>query len=74
MKSVKLFEQYILESQGSQFSHAVLMALEPTILDMVDRIKVSIIAEYAKKDIKYEINQWEEECIRIGLIVVTQRM
>ena len=69
MKSVKLFEQYILESQGSQFSHAVLTALEPTILDMVDRIKVSIIAEYAKKDIKYEINQWEEECIRIGLIV-----
>lgn len=69
MKSVKLFEQFISESQDSQFSHAVLRALEPTILDMVDRIKASIIAEYAKKDIKYEINRWEEECIRIGLIV-----
>lgn len=69
MKSVKLFEQFITESQDSQFSHAVLRALEPTILDMVDRIKAAIIAEYAKKDIKYDINSWEEECIRIGLIV-----
>lgn len=69
MKSVKLFEQFISESQDSQFSHAVLRALEPTILDMVDRIKAAIIAEYAKKDIKYDVNPWEEECIRIGLIV-----
>lgn len=69
MKSVKLFEQFISESQGSQFSHAVLRALEPTILEMVDRIKAAIIAEYAKKDIKYDVNPWEEECIRIGLIV-----
>lgn len=69
MKSVKLFEQYITESQGSQFSHAVLAALEPTILEMVDKIKASIIEMYAKKDISYEINKWEEENIRLSLIV-----
>lgn len=69
MKSVKLFEQYISESQGSQFSHAVLIALEPTILEMVDRIKASIIEMYAKKQINYEINEWEEENIRLSLIV-----
>ena len=69
MKSVKFFEQYITESQGSQFSHAVLVALEPTILEMVDKIKASIIEMYAKKDISYEINKWEEENIRLSLIV-----
>lgn len=69
MKSIKLFEQFVNESVGSQFSHDVLTALEPTILEMVDRIKAQIIEMYAKKDIKYEINEWEAESIRISLIV-----
>lgn len=69
MKPVKPFEQFLNESRDSSFSHAVLTALEPTIIDMVERIKEWIIADYAKKDIKYEINEWEAEIIRLGLIV-----
>ena len=69
MKPIKLFEQFVNESAESQFSHAVLTALEPTILEMVERIKAQIIEMYAKKDIKYEINEWEAESIRISLIV-----
>lgn len=69
MKTIKLFEQFVNESAESQFSRVVLSALESTILEMVDRIKAQIIEMYAKKDIKYDINEWEAESIRISLIV-----
>jgi hypothetical protein len=69
MKQVKLFEQFLAESADSQLSHAVLTALEPTIATMVDNIKKWIVEENAKKGIKYEINEWEAEMIRLGLIV-----
>lgn len=69
MKSVKLFEQFISESKGSQFSHEVLTSLEPTILEMVEYIKVKIIEQYAKQDIQYSIDEYEAKMIRLSLII-----
>jgi hypothetical protein len=69
MKAVKLFEQFVNESQGSQFSHAVLTALEPTIIEMVENIKAHIIEQYAKRDQQYAISEYEAQMIRLGLIV-----
>lgn len=69
MKTVKLFEQFVNESQGSQFSHAVLTALEPTILEMVETIKKQIIEDYAKKGITYTVNSYEEKILQLGLII-----
>lgn len=69
MKTVKLFEQFVNESQGSQFSHAVLTALEPTILEMVETIKKQIVEDYAKKGITYTVNSYEEKMLQLGLII-----
>jgi len=69
MKSVKLFEQFVNESKDSQFSHTVLSALEPTILEMVESIKKWIVESYNKKGIDYKITEFEAEMIRLGLIV-----
>ena len=69
MKPVKPFEQFLNESKNSDFSHTVLNALEPTILEMVDEIKASIIKQYAKKDITYTFTAYEEKLIYLGLIV-----
>lgn len=68
MKTVKLFEQFINESKDSQFSYAVLSALESTILEMAENIKKRIIEDYAKKNIKYEFSVWEAEMLRLSLI------
>lgn len=69
MKSVKLFEQYISESQGSQFSHAVLRSLEPTILEMVENIRLHIIKQYNDKGMEYNVNEYELKMIRLSLII-----
>jgi hypothetical protein len=69
MKTVKLFEQFVNESRGSEFSHAVLTALEPTILEMVENIKAQIIEQYAKKNETYTVSAFEERMIYLGLIV-----
>ncbi len=69
MKAVKLFEQFVNESKDSNFSHAVLTALEPTILEMVENIKAQIIEQYTKKNEKYTVSAFEEKMIYLGLIV-----
>lgn len=70
MKPVKLFEQYLNESKDSNFSHAVLNTLEPTIMEMVENIKKWIIEDMEKKGRPdYQINRWEAEMIRLSLIV-----
>ena len=69
MKRVLLFEQYVYESKNSIFAQQVLDALEPTLLDMVERIKNQILRMYAKKDINYTFTPWEEENIKLGLTI-----
>jgi hypothetical protein len=69
MKAVKLFEQFVNESKDSNFSHAVLTALEPTILEMVENIKAQIIEHHAKKNETYIVSAFEEKMIYLGLIV-----
>ena len=69
MKPVKLFEQFVNESQGSQFSRVVLASLEPTILEMVEDIRQQIIKQYADKGREYHVNEYELKLIRLGLIV-----
>lgn len=69
MKPVKPFEQFLNESKSSDFSHAVLIALEPTIIDMVENIKAHIIEEYTKRNQKYAISEFEAKLIRLSLIV-----
>lgn len=69
MKTVKLYEQFITESKGSAFSHHVLAALEPTLMEMVERIKRQILEMYAKKGINYTFTPWEDENIKLGLTI-----
>lgn len=69
MKKVLLFEQYLYESTNSIFAQQVLDALEPTLLDMVERIKKQILEMYAKKNINYTFTPWEDENIKLGLII-----
>lgn len=69
MKPIKMFEQFVNESKVS-FSKAVLNALNPTLLQITERIKASI-AEDFEKQFGYEkqFNEWEVEMIKLKLIV-----
>jgi hypothetical protein len=65
MKSIKMFEQFVTESKDSNFSHVVLAQLEPTLMTMLEDIKIQIL----EKTPEYKFSTWEIECIRIGLII-----
>lgn len=65
---LKLFEEFLFESRQG-FTEQVLSALEPTLNQMVDKIKDSIQKEFEKKGITHNFTEWEIQMIRMGLIV-----
>lgn len=70
MIKVKLFEQFINESNQGSFSQSVLTALNPTIITMVADIKNWIEEDYKKKNKGEELKlkEWDVEMIRLQLI------
>ena len=69
IKKFKLFLESINESSNSNFSQTVLTALEPTIAQMTETIKNKIIKMYADKNINYKFTKYDEENVRLGLII-----
>lgn len=69
MKKVILFEQYLNESSDTRFTQTVLDSLEPVIVEMIQVIKTSIAEDYAKKGLTYKFTKFEDEMIRLGLII-----
>jgi hypothetical protein len=70
MKHIKLFESFVNEGMGQKtFKDQVLTALEPTILQICERMKQTMIRAYAEKGIDYKWTEFDEQMTRISVIV-----
>lgn len=69
MRYLELFEQFN-DKSNTTFSEAVLAALEPTLMNIAERMKKSIAKEFEEKfGRKKEFTEWDVEMIKLGLIV-----
>lgn len=69
MKRVKLFEQFANENKAT-FSETVLTALDPTLITITERMKMSIAKSFEEKFGREKtFTEWEVEMIKLGLIV-----
>ena len=67
---IKTYESFLIEKNGHSFKDQVLTALEPTILQICERMKQNIIEAYAKeKGIDYKWTAFDDQMTRISVIV-----
>lgn len=66
---INTYNDFIFEKAGGSFKDQVLTALEPTILQICERMKQNIIRAYAEKDIDYKWTAFDEQMTRISVIV-----
>jgi len=66
---INKYNDFIFEKAGSSFKDQVLTVLEPTILQICERMKQNIIRAYAEKDIDYKWTAFDEQMTRISVIV-----
>lgn len=66
---INSYDNFIFEKTGQSFKDQVLTALEPTILQICERMKHNIIEAYAKKDIDYKWTAFDDQMTRISVIV-----
>ena len=67
---INSYDNFIFEKNGQSFKDQVLTALEPTILQICERMKQNIIEAYAKeKGIDYKWTAFDDQMTRISVIV-----
>lgn len=67
---INSYDNFIFENKGQSFKDKVLTALEPTILQICERMKQNIIEAYAKKNgIDYKWTEFDQQMTRISVIV-----
>lgn len=66
---INTYDNFIFESKGQSFKDKVLTALEPTILQICERMKQTMIRAYAEKGIDYKWTEFDEQMTRISIIV-----
>jgi len=67
---INTYSEFLYEGMGQKtFKDQVLTALEPTILQICERMKQTMIRAYAEKGIDYKWTQFDEQMTRISVIV-----
>jgi hypothetical protein len=66
---INSYSEFLFENKGQSFKDKVLTALEPTILQICERMKQTMIRAYAEKGIDYKWTQFDEQMTRISVIV-----
>jgi len=66
---INTYNDFIFEKNGQGFKDQVLIALEPTILQICERMKQTMIRAYADKGIDYKWTQFDDQMTRISVIV-----
>ena len=66
---INQYNDFVFEKAGRSFKDQVLTALDPTISQICERIKQNIIAAYKQKDIDYKWTAFDDQSVRIGVII-----
>jgi hypothetical protein len=66
---INTYNDFILEKNGQSFKDQVLTALDPTIMQICERMKQTMIRAYAEKGIDYKWTEFDEQMTRISVIV-----
>jgi hypothetical protein len=66
---INSYSEFLFENKGQSFKDKVLTALEPTILQICERMKQTMIRAYAEKGIDYKWTQFDDQMTRISVIV-----
>lgn len=67
---INRYSDFLFEQTGSKtFKDQILEALEPTILQICERMKRNMIEAYAKKGIDYKWSAFDEEMTRLMVII-----
>jgi hypothetical protein len=66
---INSYSEFLFENKGQSFKDKVLTALEPTILQICERMKQTMIRAYAEKGIDYKWTQFDDQMTKISVIV-----
>jgi hypothetical protein len=66
---INTYNDFIFEKNGQSFKDQVLTALNPTIIQICERMKQTMIRAYAEKGIDYKWTEFDEQMTRISVIV-----